>query len=602
LSVKPIRTPRVVLLVALACAGALAQVPRPEYPQPQFEREQWMSLNGPWEFEFDDAHAGIAENWAAGSRKFTRTITVPFAFETKLSGIGETAFHPEVWYRRKFTVPAGWRGRRVLLHFGAVNYRARVWLNGQALGEHEGGNVPFAFDVTPVAKVGAANVLVVRSEFPSTDRYIPRGKQYWEPKPRSIFYNRTSGIWQPVWLESAGPSYLARVRITPSQDGTVRFAAQVANAANDLTFRVTASFGGGTIATTEVPAVAEHTAAALGVTNPQSWSPDNPHLYDVIFELRRGAEVLDRVKSYFGFRTVEAKNGRVYLNGHPIYLKLLLDQGYWPDSNLTPPSDEALQYDIRLSKEMGFNGVRKHQKVADPRFLYWADRMGFLVSGEIANAYEYDEHYVQRILREWTDAVERDYNHPSIIVWNMINESWGVPDLARDPRQVAHLRSSYLVTKSLDSTRLMIDNEGWQHTDMTDLFAVHDYARNGDLLYSRWKDAPKSMPRVGPSTLIAGFEYNGSPLYLSEFGGVAFIPPGHQVPAESWGYSGVEKTEADALARLTSLWSAIAKLPFAGICYTQITDVEQEINGLMTYDRKPKFDVKKIKALNDLLQ
>ena len=307
------------------------------------------------------------------------------------------------------------------------------------------------------------------------------------------------------------------------------------------------------------------------------------------------------MKSYFGFRTVEAKNGRVYLNGEPIYLKFVLDQGYWPESNLTPPSDEAIQYDIRMTKEMGFNGARKHQKVEDPRFLYWADKMGFLVSGEMANAYEYDETYAKRILAEWNAAVERDYNHPSIIIWNLINESWGVPDLAHDARQVAHLRSTYLVTKSLDQTRLVIDNEGWQHTDMTDLFAVHDYSRTGDGLTSRWKDAPNAMPEVGPSTLIGGFKYNGAPLYLSEFGGIAFIPPGHEVPAESWGYSGVEKSEETALARMRGQWEAIAKLPFAGICYTQITDVEQEINGLMTYDRKPKYDVKKIKAMNDLL-
>lgn len=559
-----------------------------------------MSLNGPWEFEFDDAHSGMAGNWAVGAKKFSRTIIVPYAFETRLSGIGDTSFHPEMWYRKTFAVRQDWRGKRVLLHFGAVNYRARVWFNGHAIGEHEGGNVPFTFDVTPVLESGA-NTVTLRVEFPPADRYIPRGKQFWEPKSKSIFYTRTSGIWQPVWIEAAGQSYLDHVRITPGVGGDLRLAAAVVNPSKDLTFRAVVSQNGSSVASAEVPATTEHTRALLGVANPQQWSPGKPRLYDLTFELRRGNEVVDRVKSYFGFRTVEARNGRVYLNGEPVYLKFVLDQGYWPESNLTPPSDEAIQYDIRMTKEMGFNGARKHQKVEDPRFLYWADKMGFLVSGEMANAYEYDETYVKRILAEWNAAVERDYNHPSIIIWNVINESWGVPNLVHDARQIAHLRSTYLVTKSLDQTRLVIDNEGWQHTDMTDLFAVHDYSQTGALLTSRWKDAPDLMPEVGLSTLIPGFKYNGSPLYLSEFGGIAFIPPGHEVPPESWGYSGVEKTEETAIARMRGQWEAIAKLPFAGICYTQITDVEQEINGLMTYDRKPKYDMKKIKAMNDLL-
>jgi beta-galactosidase/beta-glucuronidase len=588
-------------VVAACVACTAADVPRSEYPQPQFEREQWTTLNGPWEFEFDDSHAGVAENWAGSSKKFSRTITVPYAFETKLSGIGDTSFHSEVWYRRSFTIAPAWKGKRVLLRFGAVDYRANVWVNGQQVGSHEGGNVPFTFDITPVAKPGA-NVVTVRVEDPPTDRYIPRGKQYWEPKSQSIFYTRTTGIWQPVWLEAVGHSYLERVHITPGQEGVVKLAGWVSNPGKDLTLRAVASFNGATVATAEVPAASDHTNAVLGISSPESWSPDHPRLFDVVFELRHGNEVVDRVKSYFGFRTVETRNGRVYLNGRPIYLKYVLAQGSWPESTLTPPSDEAIQYDIRVTKEMGFNGARKHQKVEDPRFLYWADKMGFLVSGEIANAFEYDELYVRRILREWTEAVERDYNHPSIIIWNVINESWGVPNLLRDPRQVAHLRSTYLVTKSLDPTRLVIDNEGWQHADMTDLFAVHDYTRTGPLLFDRWKDFPTRIPDVGPSVLLPGFQYNGTPLYLSEFGGIAFIPPGHQVPQESWGYSGVEKTADEAVARMRGQWEAIAKLPIAGICYTQITDVEQEINGLLTYDRKPKFDIKKIKEMNDLLK
>jgi hypothetical protein len=340
------------------------------------------------------------------------------------------------------------------------------------------------------------------------------------------------------------------------------------------------------------------------VPDPKLWSPGRPRLYDVTFELRNGTMVLDRVHSYFGFRTVTAENGHVLVNGHPTFLKFVLDQGYWPESILTPPSDDAIQYDIRMTKEMGFNGARKHQKLEDPRFLYWADKMGFLVSSEMANAYLFDSGYVERFTREWMEAMARDYNHPSIVIWVPINESWGVPDV-RDARQQNHLKSLYTLSRSLDATRLVIDNEGWEHTDMTDLFALHDYARTGEQLYERYKDLGKPGTRVpdnGRAALAPGYSHNGSPFYLSEFGGIAFIPPGHEVPKESWGYSGVEKNEPAALSRLAGLYQAIARTPaWAGLCYTQLTDVEQEINGLMTYDRKPKFEVKRVKEINDLL-
>jgi beta-galactosidase/beta-glucuronidase len=314
---------------------------------------------------------------------------------------------------------------------------------------------------------------------------------------------------------------------------------------------------------------------------------------------------VDRVESYFGFRSVAIRNGRVAINGRPLYLKFILDQGYWPESILTPPNEDAIQFDIRSTKAMGFNGVRKHQKVEDPRYLYWADKMGLLVSGESANAYRYDDLYVARMIGEWTEIVNRDYNHPSVIMWIPINESWGVPDLD-DTRQQFHLRTLYSLTKSLDATRLVIDNDGWEHTEMTDLLGLHDYARNGDLLKKKYDGAGKPgapVPNNARSALAPGVHYNGAPLFLSEFGGIAWIPPGTKTPEESWGYAGVEKTGEDALARLRGLYEAIAAMPgFIGICYTQLTDVEQEVNGLMTYDRKPKFDAHRLNEINALLQ
>ena len=592
------------LLLLTCCALHAAAIPRPEYPQPQFQRDRWLSLNGAWEFEFDDANAGLDADWASGSRKFSRNITVPYCFESRLSGIGDTSFHPWIWYRRAVTLPADWKGRRVLLHFGAVNYWSMVWVNGKLAGSHEGGNTPFAFDVTPLLQPGA-NVLTVRAHFPPTDRYIPRGKQFWEPKSKSIFYTRTSGIWQPVWMEPVGASYLDRVKITPATDGTVRLEFAIARPQPDLEVTASASFAGQPAASATAHTSAARTTALLSIDEPKLWSPSSPNLYGLALELRRGGVLLDRVETYFGIRSVTAERGRVLLNGNPFFLKMVLDQGYWPESILTPPTDEAIQYDIRMTKEMGFNGARKHQKLEDPRYLYWADHLGFLVSSEMANAYEFDDAYVARFTREWTAAVQRDYNHPSIVIWVPINESWGVPNL-RDARQQNHLKSLYALTHTLDATRLVVDNDGWEHTDMTDLFAIHDYARTGDLLYERYKDLGKpaaGVPDNYKASLIPGYHYNGSPVALSEFGGIAFIPPGHDVPPEAWGYSGVEKTADAALERLRGLYNAIARIPgFAGLCYTQLTDVEQEINGLMTYDRKLKFDAQKLREINALVR
>jgi beta-galactosidase/beta-glucuronidase len=594
----------VISAALLASAQQQAVIPRPEYPQPQFQRADWQTLNGEWQFEFDDKNAGLDENWGAGSRTFSRRITVPFAFESKLSGIGDTSFHPWVWYRRTIDIPQSWKGRRILLRFGAVDYHATVWVNGQKAGEHEGGHTPFALDVTPLLKSGG-NTVTVRAFDPPTDRYIPRGKQYWEPQSRSIFYTRTSGIWQPVWIEAVGESYLETVRITPTLDGTVRFDARVLRPQPNLELVARIKYRDAEIATASAPVSGPRATIGAVVMTPRLWSVGSPNLYDVTFELRAGGTTLDRVSSYFGFREIGVEGNRMTLNRRPIYIKMVLDQGYWPDGILTPPTDEAIQYDIRVAKEMGFNGARKHQKVEDQRFLYWADRMGFLVSGEMANAYLFDDQYVGRFTREWLDAVERDYNHPSIVMWVPINESWGVPNL-RDPRQANHLKSLYTMTRSLDATRPVIDNDGWEHTDMTDLFAIHDYAGRGEQLYEKYKDLGKPgvpVPDNAFPVLIPGYKYNGTPVLLSEFGGIAFIPPGHQVPKESWGYSGVEKTPEAALARLRGLYEAIAKIPaFGGLCYTQLTDVEQEVNGLLTYDRKMKFEAKEIKAINDLVR
>jgi beta-galactosidase/beta-glucuronidase len=581
-------------------------LPRPEHPQPQFQRREWQNLNGVWDFEFDDDNVGLAQNWHAAGTKLRGKIIVPFSFESPMSGVGDSSFHAQVWYSRTFELPEAWSGHRVLLHFGAVDYRAMVWVNGHFAGEHEGGHTPFDFDVTNLLIAGS-NKVTLRVEDPPTDKYIPRGKQHWEHKSSSIFYTRTTGIWQTVWLEPVGLTHIETTRIRSKVDGSVTFDAKIAHPVADSQLTVTITYKGKLIASGTTFCQGTQATVSAFVRDPHLWSPDSPALYDIALELTNGGVMMDRVESYFGFRSVSTHDGKLLLNGNPLYLKTVLDQGYWPESNLTPPSDEAIRFDIEKAKELGFNGVRKHQKIEDPRFYYWADKMGLLVSAEMANAYMFDEDATGRITREWIDAMNRDCNHPSIIIWVPINESWGVPNLA-EPTQQAHLKAMYYLTKSLDPTRLVIDNDGWEHTDCTDLFAIHDYTKTGKELLERFNSVPRGtlpLPKYGKMYLAPGQKYNGSPIFLSEFGGVGHVLPEdvNEIPENSWGYCGLEFSNEAALERMQGLYAAIAKVPaIMGVCYTQLYDVEQEINGLLTYDRRDKFDPKAIHAMNGLLE
>lgn len=574
--------------------GTPASLPRPEYPRPQFEREQWLNLNGPWKFRIDDGNVGLDEKWFTAPVNFPLTILVPFAAEAPLSGIGNRGFHPCVWYRRLFTVPKEWSGRRILLNFGAVDYRATVWVNETIVATHEGGHSPFSCEITGQLQETGDNLLTVRAEDPPTDRYIPRGKQHWEKEAGGIYYARTTGIWQTVWLEPVAHSYVKDVRITPHIEGSIKFEGVVINPQPFQYVAVEVQKEGKTAATGIGVVDGDRLLVEVEVAAPQLWSPDVPNLYDVTIELHSDRGSLDRIRSYLGFRKISTNRGEVLLNGKRFFLRTVLDQGYWPESNLTPPSDEAIQADIRTARELGFNGVRKHQKAEDPRFLYWADRLGLVVSAEMANAYLYDPEAAARTAREWIDLVNRDYNHPSIVIWVPVNESWGVPNLT-DPMQQAHLRALYYLTKSLDNTRLVIDNDGWEHTEATDLFAIHDYTPTGQEFIRRYKNIGKDcipLPLFGKAYLAPGQHYNGSPIFLSEFGGIGYILPEDRRGAapDAWGYSGLEACPEQALARMRSLFEAIRSIPeIAGICYTQLYDVEQEVNGLLTYDRRPKF-------------
>ncbi|MEK4464984.1 sugar-binding domain-containing protein [Paenibacillus sp. FSL H8-0315] len=579
-------------------------VPRPEYPRPQFARKDWLSLNGEWDFTFDDEDVGEEEQWYRTDTKglFSRVIQVPFAFQSKLSGIEDPSFHDVVWYRRTFEVPEGWNGKRIVLHFGAVDYLAKVWVNDQLVAVHEGGHTPFQVDITPSLLKGR-NTIILRAEDFSRDVTLPRGKQYWLEQSAAIFYTRTTGIWQSVWLEPLSAVHLSKTMMTPDIDRNeirLRTFLQGFKSADPLKLRITVSYDSEVIAEDQYMVMNGEQLRTIGLGDfadhglGRLWSPEHPNLYDIQFQLLRNEEVIDEVASYFGMRKVSIENGKLCLNNRPYFQRLVLDQGYFPDGILTAPTDEELKRDAQLTKEMGFNGVRKHQKTEDPRFLYWCDKLGLLVWSEAANAYEYSEEYVRRFTKEWQEIIERDYNHPCIVTWVPLNESWGVPNVQIDTRQQQHGLAMYHLTKSLDEMRPVVYNDGWEHMT-TDLVTIHDYESHQAVLEERYATAESSVNAMPANRkiFVGGASYQGQPILVSEFGGIAF----KKSEWEGWGYSGAENEE-DFLMKLKAVVDPMFTSPvIQGYCYTQLTDVEQEINGLLTYDRQPKAPLEAIRNI-----
>ncbi|MEK4206334.1 MULTISPECIES: glycoside hydrolase family 2 protein [Paenibacillus] len=579
-------------------------VPRPEYPRPQFARKDWLSLNGEWDFTFDDEDVGEEEQWYRADTKglFSQVIQVPFAFQSKLSGIEDPSFHDVVWYRRTFEVPEGWNGKRIVLHFGAVDYLAKVWVNGQLVAVHEGGHTPFQADITP-SLIKGNNTIILRAEDFSRDVTLPRGKQYWLEQSAAIFYTRTTGIWQSVWLEPLSAVHLSKTMMTPDIDRNeirLRTFLQGFKSADPLKLRITVSYDGEVIAEDQYMIKNAEQLRAIGLGDfadhglGRLWSPEHPNLYDIQFQLLRNEEVIDEAASYFGMRKVSIENGKLCLNNRPYFQRLVLDQGYFPDGILTAPTDEELKRDAQLTKEMGFNGVRKHQKTEDPRFLYWCDKLGLLVWSEAANAYEYSEEYVRRFTKEWQEIIERDYNHPCILTWVPLNESWGVPNVQIDTRQQQHGLAMYHLTKSLDEMRPVVYNDGWEHMT-TDLVTIHDYESHQEVLEDRYATAESSVNAMPANRkiFVGGASYQGQPILVSEFGGIAF----KKSEWEGWGYSGAENEE-DFLMKLKAVVDPMFTSPvIQGYCYTQLTDVEQEINGLLTYDRQPKAPLEAIRNI-----
>lgn len=568
------------------------------YPRPLLQRESWTDLNGIWDFAFDPEARWNEPHEVAWSHE----IEVPFAPETALSGIAETGFFRACWYRRSIDAPELTDGRRLMLHFGAVDHSAVVWINGSVAGRHEGGYTPFALDITPLLE-GERIEIVVRAEDDPSDLAKPRGKQEWQLEPHSIWYPRTTGIWQTVWLETVGATCIGSLQWTPNMerwelglevriDGVRR---------EDLRLEAVLTVNGSTLADDCYAVVAGEVHRRIALSDPGIddyrneilWTPAMPTLIQASLTLRtRDGEAIDKVQSYTALRSLGIQGDRFVLNGRPYPLIMVLDQGYWPQSGLTAPDDGALRRDVELAKAMGFNGVRKHQKIEDPRYLYWADVLGLLVWEEMPSAYRFTRDSVQRLTREWAEVIARDRSHPSIIAWVPFNESWGVPDLPDSPAQRHYVQALYHLTKTLDPTRPVIGNDGWESV-ATDIIGIHDYDDDAERMAIRYGHRSEGLfqrERPGGRQLLIGTKHEGQPIMLTEFGGIAFSAD----PQRTWGYarSGTEDEFAERYRRLLQVIRPAAML--AGFCYTQFADTYQETNGLLYADRRPKFPLERI--------
>ncbi len=573
-------------------------------------RPHWVDLTGPWGFAFDDASVGMSQQWQRREDVFDRTIEVPFPFESSASGIGDTGFHPVVWYRRTATVTAR-RGRRVLLHFGAVDYRAHVWVNGHAVAYHEGGHTPFTADITSVLEDSSEQVVVVRAEDSPLDLRQPRGKQDWQPESHAIWYDRTSGIWQPVWLEDVPATRIRHLNWTPDVDHrgldlTVRLRSDHAGRRN-LTLRVVLSQAGRLLADDTYAVQATETQRRISIVESDMsighsdllWTPEHPNLIDATVTLLEDGEVIDEVGSYTALRSLTASRDRLLLNGRPYYLRLVLAQNFWPESHLAAPDGEALRREVELVKELGFNGVRLHQKVEDPRFLEWCDRLGLLVWAEMPAAYEFSSQTIDRVTREWMEVLERDASHPCVIAWVPVNESWGVPALERSREQQDFVRAIYHLTKALDPERLVIGNDGWEQP-VTDVLTVHDYTSRGEVLRERYGTRAalaETLEHTQPSyrsILLPGYVPQVAPVVISEFGGISLDLDDR----DGWRGYGAVRSPEELLRGYEDLVCALLSSPVVtGFCWTQLTDTQQERNGLLTAAREPKAPTEQIRAI-----
>lgn len=577
-------------------------IPRPEHPKPQFFRKDWLNLNGTWTYSFDFGNSGF-EQELHKSNGFEHKITVPFCPESSLSGVNHTDFIEKMWYHRKISIPADWKGKNVLLHFGAVDYECNVYIDGVKVGAHYGGSSSFDFDITALIEYGNEHELVVWVSDELRSGTQTAGKQSALLKSHGCSYTRVTGIWQTVWLEAAASNGIRKCNIVPDFDNnTFAFTPSFFSTEQGQKFTVRI-FDEDTEVAKKTLIAASGMTLTIELKNPKSWDCENPFLYKVIYEVESPeGKIIDRIESYAGMRKVHIEGNKLFLNNEPLFLRMVLDQGFYPDGIWTAPSDKAMKHDIELSLAAGFNGARLHQKVFEERFHYWADKLGYLTWGESAswgiNLWKRDGFNTntevsiaaRNFLSEWREVVERDMNHPSIITWTPFNETREHADIKEHFRLT---QEAYRLTKLLDPTRPVNDASGYCHVK-TDLWTVHLYRPNAEEL--RKALAPENGDPVLYHSDIE-VKYSGQPILNDEFGGFKYIPEDRREFAEnSWGYyASIDIKPEDLYRNLQEQVDVMLKMEnCSGYCYTQLTDVEQEQNGIYNYDRTCKFDMTKI--------
>lgn len=560
---------------------------RNEYPRPELVRSNWLNLNGEWDFEFDFGNSGITI-WdfyiesnklfrfeEMQKKQFSKKINVPFCPESKLSGIEYKDFINGCWYKKEVEIPDGWKGR-VLLHFEAAYYETYVVVNGKVLGSHKGGYTPFTFDITDCIEKGKAQILVHCSGDPR-DRLQPSGKQSITYESHGCFYTRSTGIWQTVWIENVPDTYLTAIKTDSDTDNKKLNAKLTFNALGDKKVTLKASFGGKPMGEVTAVTTMKEVYVQLPVRSLKLWDVKTPNLYDLTITVESESGK-DEITSYFGMRKIELDETCLKLNGKKIMQRLVLDQGYYPDGIYTAPTDEDLKKDILISQRLGFNGARLHQKVFERRFLYYCDKLGYIVWGEYPS-WNFDhttDRALQYYLPEWLESVERDYNHPAIIGWCPTNENWKIN---KSDQCDAFIRQLYLETKRYDTYRPVID-VSWNYHVQTDIFDTHDYVQDTAEFrkrYGKWEDG-KCFEQFNQ-------KYDGQPYFLSEYGGIKW-----SLKDDGWGYGDGPKTVEEFVKRYNSFTKTLLSNPrMCALCYTQLYDVEQEQNGLYNYDRTPKF-------------
>lgn len=589
---------------------------RNENPRPYITRNSLLlNLNGEWNFDFDDQNLGHKEKWFL-KHDFSRKIIVPFPFESKLSGIEDITRHDHIWYERNFEIKLN-KDKKYILNFNGVDYFCEIFVNNFLVSSHFGASTRFKVDVSDYL-VDGSNKLTVYCYDNGVRQDFPRGKQYWKDHGEGIFYTRTSGIYKNVYLEELNNTYIDEFYLTSDIDkGTLDVDLSICGDFDEVEYEII--FKGKSI--NKVKATKDENSYirkdTLRVWNLEDvysgcfhdeslcWTPNNPVLYDLRIKLSKNGKVVDDISTYFAMRKVHYKNGIFFLNNRPFYQKLVLIQGYFKDGILSYKNVKDLENDILVAKEMGFNGGRMHQKIEDQYYYYLCDKLGFIAWLELPACQLFNHFSQDAILKEWSTVVEQNYNHPSILVYVPLNESWGVPHLPSDIKQVEFQNSLYHLTKSLDSSRLCVGNDGWEMAK-TDICSIHNYrhGEKGDTKVNETfelslKDRENliSSKPAGRDIFLTGYENNDVPVLLTEFGGVSFVSEGDK----NWGYTTVKNKE-DYIDELTRIYKAINKsTSLVGYCYTQLYDVEHEINGLLTYDRKPKVNVEEIKKINDLV-